>query len=84
MVQFGVVRPGSAASVLTLPVGIELHVDRSTTPSFTQLWTDTVPTSGEDAIELGANYLLAYVGPRPGAVVSLGVAPPRFVLVRGP
>ena len=83
-VQFGVVRPGSAASVLTLPVGIELHVDRSTTPSFTQLWTDTVPTSGEDAIELGANYLLAYVGPRPGAVVSLGVAPPRFVLVRGP
>jgi hypothetical protein len=83
-VQFGVVRPVSAASVLTVPVGVELHVDRSTASSFTQLWTDTVPTSGEDALELGANYLLAYVGPRPGAVVSLGVAPPRFVLVRGP
>ena len=83
-VQFGVVRPGNAASVLTAPVGIELHVDRATASSFTQLWTDTVPTSGEDALELGANYLLAYVGPRPGAVVSLGVAPPRFVLVRGP
>jgi hypothetical protein len=80
-VQFGAVRPRNAAPV-DIPVGVELHVQGAPQSSYTQPWIDTIGEGGGDALTVGENYLLVYVGPAPGTLTE-GVAPPRFVLLRG-
>jgi hypothetical protein len=80
-VQFGAVRPRNAAPV-DEPLGVELHVRGATQSSYTQAWSETTTASGSEALTGGENYLLVYVGPAPGALPG-GIAPPRFVLVRG-
>jgi hypothetical protein len=80
-IPFGAVRP-SIATAVTPPVGVELHVERATLSSYTELWSKTLASSGADGVASGENYLLAYVGPLPEAVTP-GISPPRFVLVRG-
>jgi len=81
-VGFAAVRPRDAASVDDEPVGLELHVRGEALSSFTQAWSDTVQASSAGALATASNYLAAYVGPLPEAVVN-GVSPPRFVLIRG-
>jgi hypothetical protein len=80
-VQFGAVRPRNAAPV-DIPVGVELHVQGATQSSYTQPWSETIAAGGGDTLTAGENYLLVYVGPAPGTLAE-GVAPPRFVLLRG-
>jgi hypothetical protein len=80
-VQFGAIRPRNAAPVEE-PVGVELHVQGATQPSYIQAWSDTIAASGSGALPSGENYLLVYVGPAPGSFAQ-GVSPPRFVLLPG-
>jgi hypothetical protein len=77
-VQFGAVRPENSVLVAE-PLGLELHVEAATQSSFTQPWSDTLPSP--DVVP--GNYLLVYVGPEPGISLPEGVSAPRFVLVLG-
>jgi hypothetical protein len=80
-VPFGAVRPLQAADVAA-PIGVELHVQRESSPSYVQAWSETLSADPSAAAVLGHNHLLAYVGPLPSANVP-GLAPPRFVLIQG-
>jgi hypothetical protein len=80
-VGFGAIRPRDSAPA-DEPVGVELHVEGSSSSSYTEVWANMLEAAGGTPIAPGETYLLVYIGPVPGS--SAGeVAPPRFVLVRG-
>jgi hypothetical protein len=80
-VGFGAIRPRDSAPAEE-PLGVELHVEGSSSSSYTEVWANMLEAAGGAPITVGENYLLVYIGPAPDSAAG-DVARPRFVLVHG-